>query len=217
MNTETNFHGIRHFDWDAIPKIIPGLVFLISIWGILLDSNYANQVWNTFEKQWFLWFGLIPFAYLVGLLADCFSWGLTSRVAVFFYNRYNNKKNKKNERNKPESGKWNEKLRVYASMTDRPESGIVGKTQIESRALANLLILIFVILVLLLVFWVIRGLHSLLYINLDSSSWKALILGIILVEIILFFASGFRQRRRVWGIMSILEHDEKKQPKILRG
>lgn len=196
--SDTSLHGIPQIQWDIIAKIIPGLSFLTLSWGSLIDSIYANQAWDALAKQPYLWIGVPLLAYLIGFMADCVSWPFTVWQARIWHRRLSRKSY--------EANSWNAALRDYAvEHRNIPETVYVEKAQVESRACMNLCVLLGILLVLMLGLDLLRGAGnmSLVFSALKGSCWTVFVIGVAAAFLIACLMAFSRQRRRVWGVLSI--------------
>lgn len=194
---ETSFHGIPHFHWDVIAKIIPGMTFVCLAWGTVLDANYANDIWNTLVKQWYLWFAVILLAYLLGMTVDCFTWPISSWQAKIMYKRLHKRDVKKDD-------PWSTALYDYATTHHEiPESIFIEKAQVESRAAMNLCFLLLFLEILILVLQYFNRLRSLAFVSLDSISWEVFLISMFAIAGLAWLMGLSRQGRRVWGVYAL--------------
>jgi len=137
--------GIAFFQYDLIARIVPGLVSIAGALFLLAACHHerAASMWTTIlktESDW--WVGtilslaLVIVAYVAGQTAD----GLVSWwVSDIFANIQNKLRNWAAGNCKG----WSEFLTEYVrDHYDHPQSQEIGKAQVESRALANLAVIL---------------------------------------------------------------------------
>jgi hypothetical protein len=133
--------GISFPEWNLMTHTFPGIISVVVSWGLLLNSDWADQAWNELIKTWYLWIGVAMLGFVIGETIDCWSW----KVSDFF-----------GRLDKPcaNSCPWERKWAFCVTVCrDDPEAGSMNKAQIETRFLINTGILLFFVFVASLVRW----------------------------------------------------------------
>lgn len=186
---------------DILAKIIPGFVSLVLVWGVVLHHTHADDISKLLygeKATWYFWASALVFAYVVGLIVDTLTWKITDCMGEAWYKSF--KENPLSD--------WNEWLQKFQrTFRSSPESTVTDKSQVESRCLTNLAVLLLLVLFLALIGHGCFKAQSLAYLHVTEGSqrWCHLLCGLGLAVILSFWGSWWRQRRRVWGVWTLLD------------
>ena len=196
-----SLYGIPHFHYDFIARIIPGLVLLGMLALALAETgSWSEETWTKLEKlqNWplgvLLIVAVLVLAYLAGHASDIFTWMLTNRFACWqarlLYGASHNK--------------WRQdKRKCVADCQKHPEYVWIGKAQVESRAFANLVVLLFWYLVVVTVRAVLDGPAATTIGQAFSTRWCIVCLVPSVACWLFLFGSYTRQGRVVFGVHTL--------------
>ncbi len=219
-----SYLGIPHFSWDIIAHIMPGMVGLAVVWGFVLDKHQAQEIKNALHQvfPWW-WLAIIGVAYLLGLVISYLTYPLTSKYAKHwmgecekhskpFSERLTVKANidlegnqKANTSEEIDEAKWQALFRIYSTNRDKWNEAVwVEKSQIQSRAMSNISLLLLFSGIAALITRVCAGRgYSLIGSRISEFQFWALIVFIFLTSYLCRSASKKGQRRRILGMVNI--------------
>jgi len=219
------YFGIPHFAWDVISRVVPGMAVLAVVWGFVIGSTQAHEIQDALHHSFTWWLPIVGLAYLVGQVADCLP---TYRICNWFARRHMRHWQKKLkplaerlrlgaselfvvEQGQEVKASWDTIFTTNArNKSPHPESVYIMKSQIESRCLMNLSVLLVASVIVAAITFLAGGQsYTLVGSKTSVVEFWFLLPSIFVFAVLSFLASGNRQGRRVVGMINVFLDTEK--------